>query len=155
MSRRSTEAAWIYARIHGGSDLIAWFGYVPDFHDAEIVELSLHRRAPSILRVHTWITRQEVDEQGYFVQDKHVVVTFTMEGIMDLQLDGFSHQNVISELVLRPAPDRPERQACYALDPSSGDLEIALEPCFGLDGRIRCQTVRIDLTPGMPTDAGD
>ena len=155
MSQGIEGAAAIYSCVQGGADLIDWFGHVPSFHDAEIVELSLHRRAPSTLRIHTWITRPEVDQRGSYIQDKHVVVAFRLEGIMDLQLDGFSHQNVISKLILRRAPDRPERQPHYWLDPSPDDLEIELEPCVGLDGRIRCRKVRIDLTPGMPEDANE
>jgi hypothetical protein len=152
MGGQDAEAMSIYRHIEGGSDLVDWFGYAPDFHDAEVIELSLHRRGQSILRVHAWRTGRDVNEQGYLVQDKHVIVTFIMEGIMDLQLDGFSHQNVISELVLRAAPDRPDRRPFYALDRSPGDLELELAPCFGLDGRIRCQRLKIEITPGMPTD---
>ncbi len=148
------ETTSVYARIPGGSELIAWFGYVPDFHDAEIVELSLRRRAPSVFRVHTWITRDEIDKDGYFVKDRHVVVSFMLEGIVDLQLESFNHKNVISGLILRHAPDDPERRPYYSLSPSLEDLAIELEPCFGLEGRIRCRKVRIDLTPGKPNEAG-
>jgi hypothetical protein len=153
MPHDSDKAAETLARLPGGDDLIRWFGAVPTFHDAEIVELSLRRRAPSILRVHTWITRAEVDQRGYYVRDKHVVVAFALERIIDLQLEGFSGQNVIYGLTLRSAPERPERRPYYWLDPSPDDLEIELEPSFGLDGTIRCQQVRIDLHPGLPEDA--
>jgi hypothetical protein len=47
---------------------------------------------------------------------------------MDLQLDGLSIQNVIGGLVLRRAPDRPERRGYLALDPLPQDIEIELEP---------------------------
>src|SRR5262245_13434450 len=128
MSLDSDKA--VLARLPGGEDLIRWFGAVPSVHDAEIVELSLRRRAPSILRVHTWITRPEVDRQGYYVQDKHVVVSFELEDIIDLQLEGFSHQNVVFGLTLLSAADRPDRLPYYWLDPSPNDVEIELEPCF-------------------------
>jgi len=96
-----------------------------------------------------------VDRQGYYVQDKHVVVSFELEDIIDLQLEGFSHQNVVFGLTLLSAPDRPDRLPYYWLDPSPNDVEIELEPCFGLDGRIRCRKVRIVLHPGLPEDAGE
>lgn len=41
---------------------------------------------------------------GAFVLDRLAIVTFTLSGVMDLQLDGFGIQNVISGLVLRRAP---------------------------------------------------
>jgi hypothetical protein len=122
------EAETAYASIPGGLDLVAWFGRVPSFHDAEIVSLSLHRRAPSMLNIHAWNMTKEVDDHGYFVLDRHAVVTFILEDIMDLQLDGFSHQNVIGGLCLRRAPARPDRRGFYWLDPSPSDYEIELEP---------------------------
>jgi hypothetical protein len=67
---------------------------------------------------------------------------------MDLQLDGFSIQNVIGGLVLRRAPDRPERRGCLALDPLPHEIE--LEPCYGLDGLIRARSVSITFEPGKP-----
>ena len=146
------EAEMLYAEIPGGSDLIAWFGHVPSFHDAEIVQLSLHRRAPSILSIHAWNMTREVDDRGYFVLDRHAVVTFALEDILDLQLDGFSHQNVIFGLRLRRAPERPDRRPFYWLDPSPNDYEIELEPCFGLDGKIRCRRISMSFIPGKPDD---
>ena len=149
------EAETIYASIPGGRDLVAWFGRVPSLHDAEIVSLSLHRRAPSALSLHAWNTTKEVDDRGYFVLDRHAVVTFSLEDIMDLQLDGFSHQNVVGGLRLRRAPERMDRRPFYGLDPSPNDYEIELEPCFGLDGIIRCRKVSVALVPGKPDDVRD
>lgn len=37
----------------------------------------------------------EVGEDGFIVLERHAIVTFVIDGIMDLQLDGFSIQNVI------------------------------------------------------------
>ena len=146
------NADTIYAAIPGGRELLAWFGCVPSFHDAEIISLCLHRRAPSSVLMHTWNNTSEADESGYYVLDKHAVVKFTFEEIVDLQFDGFSHQNVIYGLSLRHAPDRPERRTSYARDPSPNDFEIWLEPCFGIDGFIRCRRVSVDFTPGKPND---
>lgn len=69
---------------------------------------------------------------------------------MDLQLHGFSIQNVIGGLILRHAPDRPERRGYLALDPLPQDIEIELEPCYGLSGLIRARTVSINIEPGKP-----
>jgi len=93
-----------YTHIPGGPELLAWFGRPPSFHDAEIVNLQLNRRAPSTVAIHTWTMTDRVDQRGYFILDRHAVVTFTLEDIVDLQLDGFSHQNVIGHLHLRRAP---------------------------------------------------
>ena len=146
------EVETIYASIPGGPNLIAWFGQIPGFHGAEIVSLDLRRRAPSMLVIHAWNETNEVGHRGHRVLDKHAVVTFALEDIIDLQLNGFSHQNVISGLHLRRAPERPDRRPFYELDPSSNDYEIELEPCFGLDGIIRCRRVLVDFVPGKPDD---
>ncbi|MDB5532110.1 MAG: immunity 30 family protein [Hyphomicrobiales bacterium] len=147
-----TQAETIYADIPGGPELMAWFGEVPRFHDAEIVSLTINRRAPSILRLHNWTMRLEEGPPRRITLDNHAVVTFTLEDIVDLQLDGFSHQNVIFRLALTRAPDRPDRKPFYTAS-SPDDYEIQLEPCFGLNGLIRCRKVSVSFIPGKPEDA--
>src|SRR4051812_19046055 len=94
------ESAAIYREAPGGADLLSWFGQTPTFHDAEILDLHLRRDLPSLLRVHCWINTGRIDEDRYFILDKHAIVTFALEGVMDLRLEGFSAQNVIGGLVL-------------------------------------------------------
>ena len=146
------EAETIYAGIPGGPELLTWFGRVPTFHDAEIVSITLSRRAPGTLSIHAWNMTREVDPKGYFILDRHAVVTFTLGDIMDVQLDGFSPQNVISRLQIRRAPVRPDRQSYDAFRSSPQDYEIELEPCYGLNGRIRCKHVAISFVPAKPSD---
>jgi len=147
------QQASIYHSVPGGSDLLAWFGQVPNFHDAEILSLYLCRRGQSVLRLHGWIMG-EVGHDGYFVLDKHSVATIMLEGVMDLQLDGFSSQNVIGGLTLRRAPDRVDRRPYLTLTlaPLPDDIEIQMEPCFGMDGRIRARSVAITFEPSKPND---
>jgi hypothetical protein len=140
----------IYEAVPGGADLVRWFGQVPSFHDAEILGLHLRRKGPSVLRLHGWINTGEVGRDGYFILDRHAIVSFTLSGVMDLQLVGFSIQNVIFGLVLRRALDRPERRGYLALDPHPQDIEIELEPCYGLSGLIRARAVSIAFEPGKP-----
>lgn len=140
----------IYDDVPGGADVVRWFGQEPTFHDAEILSLLLCRKGQSVLRLHGWINTGAVGQDGYFVLDRHAIVTFTLSGVMDLQLVGFSIQNVIGGLVLRRAPDRPERRGYLALDPLPQDIEIELEPCYGLSGLIRSRAVSIAFEPGKP-----
>jgi len=146
--------ATIYEAAPGGTDLLRWFGRVPSFHDAEILTLHLRRKGTSVLRLHGWINTGEVGPDGFYILDRHAVVTFELDEVMDLQLDGFSAQNVIGGLSLRRAPDRPERQGNLALPPLPTDIEIELEPCYGLDGLIRARSVSVSFKPGGP-DAED
>jgi hypothetical protein len=110
----------------------------------------LRRKGQSVLRLHGWTNTGAVGPGGYYVLDRHAIVTFTLNGVMDLQLDGFSIQNVIGGLVMRRAPDRPERRGYLALDPLPEDIEIELEPCYGLNGTIRARSVSITFEPDKP-----
>lgn len=146
-SERETS---IYDKVPGGVELLRWFGREPSFHDAEILSLHLSRKGPSVLRLHGWINTRAAD--GFYVSDRQAVVTFELEQVMDLQLDGFSAQNVIGGLILRCAPVRPERRPYLSLEPLPQDVEIVLEPCYGLDGSIRARSVSISFEPGEPVD---
>src|SRR6478735_208635 len=139
------ESANIFETVPGGRELLDWFGRAPSFHDAEIMRLDLRRRAPSTLSLHFWNVRRELDEQGAYILDRHAVISFVMDELLDLQIDGFSHQNVIFGLMLRRAAPRADRRPFYALDPSDDDYEIKLEPCYGLSGLIRCRKLIISL----------
>ena len=139
----------VYNRVPGGRELIDWFGRVPSFHDGEIVSLELRRRAPSVLAIHAWNTTWDAEKR--FVPDKEAVVTFEMNDLIDVQLEGFSHQNVIGGLNLSHGPISEERRR-FVDYPSDEDFEIELEPCYGLDGRIRCRSLRIRFSPGPPGD---
>jgi len=143
----------LLSQIPGGLELIAWYGREPSFHDAEIISLSLNKCAVSQLSLHSWMMTSEVDTQGYYVLDKHAVVTFHLEDIVELQLDGFSPQNVIYGLNLRRARHCPNFRDSYAAAVSVDDIEIELEPCFGLNGRIRCRRLSVAFAPGKPADS--
>jgi hypothetical protein len=77
----------------------------------------------------------QVDKRGHFVLAKHVVVSFHLDGIKGIELDGFNHQNVISGLDLKQ---------------SGGTYELRLHGCYGIAGAITADRVRIELEPGEP-----
>lgn len=141
--------ASIYREVPGGLELVRWFGEVSSFHDAEIISLEFSRRGIRRLGVHGFLMSDKIDERGFGVHEKHAVVTFALEDIMDLQLDGFSPQNVIFGLQLQRATDRG-RANYYCLAESPQDIEIELEPCYGLHGVIRAKRISISFEPGLP-----
>ncbi len=143
----------IYGDVPGGDELLVWFGEVPTFHDAEIISLSLSRTGTGELKIHGWIMTDGVDPNGYIPLDKHAVVTFSFEGVMDLQLNGFSRQSVVAGLILRRATDRG-RSDYYATPEGADDIEIELLPCCGLNGFIRAKRVAISFVPGRPAGVG-
>ncbi len=123
--------------IEGAQELYDWFGYWPSFHDGEVESLQLNRRGPSLLVVHTWEMTDEIDDRNFYVVKKHVVVEFVLFEVSELELTGFSNQNVLSHLEVE------KKDAGYRL---------RLDQCYGLSGIIEAKTVAIRLNPGKPTD---
>lgn len=58
----------------------------------------------------------------------------------------------VGGLAVRLAPHRPERRGHIALDPLPQDIEIELEPCYGLSGLIRARAASITFEPGEPDE---
>jgi len=121
--------------IPGSKELIQWFGYWPSFHDAEVIDVKLDRNGPSTIRIHTWEITDRLDNQGHYICTKHVIVSFIFGGVADLHLDGFNQQNVISGLDLRQTAE---------------GYEISMEPCYGIEGTLTAETVRLEFQPGVP-----
>jgi Immunity protein 50 len=116
--------------IPGARELQDWFGYWPSFHDAEIIELALNRAAPASLKVHTWEMTKDVDEKGYYVTAKHVIVELTFEAISGLALTGFNHQNVIFGM---------------EIEKIDSGFRVNLDECYGLAGTIEAGKISINL----------
>jgi hypothetical protein len=93
--------------VENAEALTAVFGEWPSFHDAEV--LSMHfDRAGSIgptldARIHVFRMTSEVDSRGFYVLTHHTLITLRFVNIILLQLHWFSHQNVLSDLLLEPA----------------------------------------------------
>ena len=126
--------------IPGAADVVAWFGYWPSFHDAEVLSITLDRSESSRIVVHTWNRTDEVGARGYYVVDKHAIVTFGLEdflldreGITNSQIDGFSKQNVLSSLTVRKTLEGCDLILNYAVSAS-----------------ISARRLWVELSPGKP-----
>jgi Immunity protein 50 len=144
MCRRETLRDWNQkimpmpveiSRIQRASELEEWFGYWPSFHDAEVTGLHLNRKGSSSLRVHTWEMTKEIDDKGFYVLAKHIVVEFVFEAVCGLSLNGFNQQNVIFGLVI---------------DKTDSGFRVTLDDCYGLAGSIEAENISLRLTPGKP-----
>ncbi|WP_035919521.1 Imm50 family immunity protein [Leisingera aquimarina] len=133
------ESISIYKAIPGGEELLGWFGKVPNFHDAEVLDLHLKRKGRSTLRLHAWNMTSKV-RNGYFVLEKHAVVEFSIGRIVTLELGDFNHQNVIDGLTISRVEVGENSQA----------FELLLEPSFGLAGIIRAEELSVAFIPGKP-----
>lgn len=114
----------------GAEAVRQWFGSWPNFHDAEVISLSLARKGQSVLRVYPYYPH------------KPAVVDFIFENVTDIELQDFSGQNVIMSLGIETATDQ------------NGDkvYRLVLGPCYGLAGRIDAKSLRVELSPGKSPD---
>lgn len=97
--------------IAGAEAVTSIFGEWPSFHDAEVLRVRLDRgdgRSPVHLEadVHVFAMTSEVDDRGFFVLRDHTLVTLRFDGIADLDLGGFNHQNVLFSLSLEDITSR-------------------------------------------------
>jgi hypothetical protein len=125
------ELAASLAHIPGGRDLVEWFEGAPEFGDAEIVSLLLDRKGPSRLSI-------ALDCRG-----KRAIVIFEMVAWIDVEMRGFSGQNVIDGLKLRRADEREIKLWELGVGCQPGEWLIELGPCFGAYGTIRADIARI------------
>ncbi|MEM7597853.1 MAG: Imm50 family immunity protein [Pseudomonadota bacterium] len=139
---KQDHAASIYELIAGGKELLDWFGKVPSFHDAEIVDLFLSRTGASTLRIHAW-NMTNILKGRYFVLEKHAVVEFSIARILYLELDGFNHQNVIDGLKLSRVDSTK-----YGEDHDV--FELLIEPSFGMAGVFHAIDISVSFKPGKP-----
>jgi hypothetical protein len=118
------------AELTGAKAVRHWFGSWPNFHDAEVISLSLARKGQSVLRVYPYYPH------------KPATVDFIFENVTDIELQDFSGQNVIMYLRIETATDQ------------NGDkvYRVVLGPGYGLAGRIDAKSLRVELSPGKSTD---
>ena len=122
--------------IPGWADVIDWFDYSPDFHDAEVVDIDLRRDSePLVVRVHGWRTNSDITESGHFRLDRHALVTFTIQDTKNVKLNGWNHQNVLSEL---------------SVDREGGSYILRLREIYGADGEIAGTHVSVTIVPFIP-----
>ena len=119
----------------GGRALFEWFGSTPHFHDAELLEISLSSIGSSTLRIHAWVMTDDVDSRGYFIQDKHVVVTITLDQVTHVALSDFHLQGIVLDLNITRVNDA---------------YQFTWEGSYGVEGTIRARQVRFDLRAGKP-----
>lgn len=120
--------------------VIQWFGFIPDFHDAEVISMDL-RRAPelSTIRVDAWRTLSDVDERGYFKIDRRAVVCFVLRNVVRQEISDWNHQNVLNKLTVATEQD--------------GQV-LNLETIYGVGGYFVAQEITVEVKPVSALDTG-
>jgi hypothetical protein len=123
--------------VDGANDVVAWFGAWPRFHDHYLLRAPESGCANGELKIHGWVTNwNAVDAAGYFLQDRHCVVTLELARIESIELTERTFPAIIADLTL-------ERD--------DAGWTISWESSYGAEGTIRAQGVRATVRPGAPT----
>jgi hypothetical protein len=128
-----TEIPEAIRGIDGVDRVLKWFGYWPRFHDSEILEVRLVVNGVSTIRLHAFHVSSELDDRGYFIQDKHCQITFKVAEVTELSFTADTADiGVLFGVSIAKQGDE------YILD---------LDPSAGLYGRLRAKTISIELEP--------
>ena len=125
-------------KIEGVELLTNIFGRFPSFHDAEIISLKLDRGnfetlATLDLTIHVFEMTSEIIENRYVLKN-HTLVTFQFQEVVELELEGFDHQNVLQDLSIIDIRHRQLERIKF---------EVTIPGITGLDGKFMCRTIKI------------
>ena len=132
--------------IQGSYLLSEQFGEWPSFHDSEVISIDFNRGKaggnPGVLvKVHAFEMTSEVNEKGYYKLINHCDIEFNFESVEDVTLNGFNHQNVISDI-------------CFSKEVDSNGVSkiiVEFEPCYGVELEFKCKKVTVtSVTPTAP-----
>ena len=109
------------------------FGKWPDFHDAEIVRISLDRTGlsgPTLeFTLFGWGWNGVVLPSGFYDRPLLSLIRFRCDGLEeDSEFGGFNHQNVLNGL---------------HLEQSDALISVKLTSIFGVGGQFKCRYVTI------------
>jgi hypothetical protein len=129
------QTSEVLRHVPGGDRVLCWYGAkvgypgYTEFADFSVVALNLRRGGPSTI---------EISLNGY------PTFIFHFDDWLDVNLEGFSRQNVLGGLILRPAEPRGVRDWEVGVGYQLPDIEMVLEPCFGANGTIRGRLLRVE-----------
>ena len=122
--------------IPGGKPLVEWFGRIPRFHDAKLLGITFSSNGAGLLRMHAWNMTDEVDAKGYFVLDKHAIVTLICEGVSAINCTDFDMvPGIIFDLEITKVDEH---------------FRVEWSASYGVTGFVTARHVRINLVPGKP-----
>lgn len=122
-------------RVDGWQEFIQWWdGPFHYLEDSEVRTLILMRRQCT-MQLCAFKYTSEVRNDGYFVTDKHCMITVIMDDVKTFHLEGFSTQNAL--LGLRITHER--------------DLfRLELTPAYGIGGWIEARRCSMTFIPLLP-----
>jgi hypothetical protein len=107
------------------------------FGDSEVVELSLRRSGSSVLIL-------QVVQLGP-LGAKTALVSFYLKDMIDVSVEGFSHQNVLGGFEIKRTELGYAHPSLLGIGAKYPDHHIVLEPCAGAFGSIKATIERIEF----------
>jgi Immunity protein 50 len=118
--------------IPGAPELYSWFGYWPDFHDAEVVTFRVDFGSITLV-AHTWEMTNRINSAGFYELVKHVTVEFTLDGVTTLNVqDPWEHSILLS----------------LGINKTDAGVLLDMVSAYGLCGTIEAKKVSLRVTPG-------
>ena len=127
--------------IEGANDILDWFGFLPSFHDSTIIKIEFEN-GNGVLEVAAFRMTDKTDERGFFVLDRHAIVTFHLTKVRGMLLDCQANPTVMELGIRRLSADNLPASNAGA---SENDLELALDDVCGGSGSIYASEVRVSL----------
>jgi hypothetical protein len=124
-----TTSEFALKYIAGAEKVINYFGSWESCHDAEILEFSLRRPWLFTISLHALGLDAGLQARE-IMRYKHAIITFLLRDVVDLSLEGYSVQNVISEITIEPKDDH---------------LRMQIWESTGTSGWIEAKAIEVDL----------
>jgi len=118
--------------IPGAVEVAEWFGRWPAFHDAEISQFQLHPNAVCIFNIYAWNMTSEIDEKGFYRNEKYADVEFRLEDVSTINIADLTETGILFDLTIEPADKQ---------------LVITLSSSYGTNGIITCERCSVKLKP--------
>ncbi|WP_167449095.1 Imm50 family immunity protein [Mesorhizobium hawassense] len=127
-----------FVEIEGAKALIDWLGFVPSFHDARLIDIELSSNRSGRLRLEAFRMTDKIDEDGYFILDRRVLVTLTLGEIRAVNLDHFTTIGIVGHMQITRTDKR---------------YRVTWDSSYGVEGCITANSLRIDFEPSHPERA--
>lgn len=121
------------AAIPGMSELCAWLGFTPVFHDAYVTALNINGEGGATLALRSWVMTNRVDERGYYILEKHFTATFKLQGISSVELSDFMPGQAIIGLL--------------DIEQTEKGFRMEFDTSYGFAGTIDCASLSIEFAP--------
>ncbi|QGW22867.1 hypothetical protein GOM96_18315 [Stutzerimonas degradans] len=138
----------IIKHIDGSEKVVKALGLWPSFHDAEVISFSVSRALPldtnicfAKLAVHV----RQYAEVGVGTAEyalaivKSVLVNFIFNGVSDLSVSEFNHQNIINSIEFKSAESLGAPSIC-----------VEIESIWGFGGSLQCSSVVVESVEELP-----